>query len=204
MNDCAACGARVEDARTYCVDCAQGATGDEATRRIDERSRTPRRDAVASPRARGVGVGLALAAVLGGVAAVRSLVYVPEVLAYFDLVDSIGFLLVQGVNVGVVVAFAVMAKRLFDGTAATARYGRVLQGLAAASVSVSALVVAFPDGITRWLPAVFDPGYVTLSVAARYLAPVAFSGPLTTFGVAVVGAAVSFAAGTALRRDPAA
>ena len=203
MDDCAACGARVEDARTYCVDCARGETGDGVARRVDERSRTPQRDVVASPRARGVGVGLALAAVLGGVAAVRSLVYVPEVLAYFDLVDSIGFLLVQGVNVGVVVAFAVMAKRLFDGTAATARYGRVLQGLAAASVSVSALVVAVPDGITRWLPAVFDPGYVTLSVVARYLVPVAFSGPLTTFGVAVVGAAVSFAAGSALRRTPA-
>jgi hypothetical protein len=203
MDDCAACGARVEDARTYCVDCARGETGDELAGRSDERSMTSRRDVVASPRARAVGVVPAVAAVLGGLAAVRSLVYVPEALAFFDPVDSIGFLLVQGVNVGVVLAFAVMARRLFDGTAATARYGRVLQGLAAASVSVSALVVALPDGITRWLPAVFDPGYVTLSVVARYLAPVAFSGPLSTFGLAVVGAALSFAAGSALRRTPA-
>jgi len=204
MDDCAACGARVENGRTYCVDCAQGATGDERASLDELRSRTTRRDAVASPRARGVGAVLALAALLGGVAAVRSLVYVPEALAYFDPVDTVGFLVVQGVNVALVAAFAVMAKRLFDGTAEAARYGRVLQALAAASVVVGALVLALPDGVVRWLPAVFDPGYVTLSVAARYLAPVAFSGPLATFGLGVAGAAVSFAAGTALRRDPAA
>jgi hypothetical protein len=197
MNACADCG-RPVDGGTYCDAC----TGDDRDA-TTARTRGARSDGVSSPRARAVAVLLALAAVLGGIAAVRSLVYVPEALAYFDPVDSVGFLVVQGVNVAFVAAFTIMAKRLFDGTAGAARYGRVLQALAATSVVVGALVLTLPDGVVRWLPAVFDPGYVTLSVAARSLAPVVLSGPLATFGLGVAGASVSFAAGTALRRDPA-
>ena len=196
MNACADCGRPVKDG-THCDDCSED---DRAA--TTPGTRAARSDAVPSPRARGVAVLLAIAAVLGGVAAVRSLVYVPEALAYFDPVDSVGFVVVQGVNVAVVTAFAVMAKRLFDGTAPAARYGRILQVLAAASVVVGALVLTLPDGVVRWLPAVFDPGYVTLSVAARYLAPVVLGGPLTTFALGVAGAGISFAAGSALRRDP--
>lgn len=195
MDECAACGRPVDDA-TYCGNC----TGE---RDDAPESRSPRRtdDGVASPRARLVGSFLALAAVVGGVAAARSLVYLPEVLAFFDPIDSVGFLLTQAVNVALVVAFAVMAKRLFDDTADAPQYGRILQVLAVASVAFGVLVTVLPDTVARWLPAVFDPGYVTLNVAARYLAPVVFSGPLTTLGLGVVGASVTFAAGTALATD---
>jgi hypothetical protein len=195
MDECAACGRPVDDA-TYCETC----TEDRATF-VSSRSPQPTDDGVASPRARLVGAFLALAAVVGGVAAARSLVYLPDVLTYFDPLDSVGFLLTQAVNVALVVAFAVMAKRLFDDTADAPRYGRILQTLAIASVAFGVLVTILPDAVARWLPAVFDPGYVTLSVAARYLAPIVFSGPLTTLGVGVVGASVTFAAGTALATD---
>lgn len=192
MAECAGCGRTVDDDATHCDACASEPS---------EHTPTPRavhHDDVASPRARVVGAFLAIAAIVGGVAAARSLVYLPEVLAYFEPIDSIGFLLTQTVNVALVVAFAVMGKRLFDDTANAARYGPVLQVLAVASVAAGVLVTVLPDTVARWFPAVFDPGYVTLNVAARYLAPVVFDGPLTTLGVAIVGASVTFAAGTAL------
>ncbi|MFC6953168.1 hypothetical protein [Halorubellus litoreus] len=196
MDECVACGASVRGATTYCDDCANrddDAATATSTASVDDR--------VSSPTSRAVAVLLAAGALLGGFQTVQTLLYLPQAVAVGWSPDTLGFIAVQAVNVTLLVSFAIMAKRLFDGTADRARYGRVLRVLAVASVGFGTLVTALPNPVVRWLPTVMDPAYVVLNVLAFHLAPTVLWTEWQMLAVGVVGAAVSFGAGTALQRD---
>ncbi|WP_227131285.1 hypothetical protein [Halorubellus salinus] len=194
MDECVACGASIRGASAYCDDCAERASDGTA-------SAPSREGRVSSPAARAVAILLAAAALLGGFQTVQTLQYLPQAVVLGLSLDTVGFLAVQAVNVTLLVAFAVMAKRLFDGAADRARYGRVLRALAAASVAFGTLVTVLPNPVVRWLPTVVDPAYVVLNVLAFHVAPTVLWAEWQVLAVAVVGASISFAAGTALRQD---
>lgn len=194
MEECAACGARVDGAATYCDDCADRANDSE---RAGERGTRAVTDA-ASPAARAVAVLLAVGALLGGFGTLQSLRYVPQALSAGPSLDTLGFLTTRALRVTLLVVFAVMAARLYGGTANVARYGRALQALSAGTVVFGLAVVVFPAAFGRWLPTLLDPASVALHALAFFLAPGFLFGELSVFGVAVVGAAVSYLAGARL------
>ncbi|WP_323676587.1 hypothetical protein [Halorubellus sp. PRR65] len=196
MNECVDCGRPVRGGSAYCEDCANR-DGDgpttTTTASVDDR--------VSSLTSRAVAVLLAAGALLGGATVLQSLQYAPVAVSAGRPLDAVGFLVVQAVNATLVVGFAVMAKRLFEGRGDRARYGRIVRILAVASVVSGVLVTVLPNPLVRWLPTVVDPAYVVLNVLAFALAPSVFASEAQTLAVGVVGASVSFVAGTALQRD---
>jgi len=206
MDECAACGATVDGYATYCDACGDGdgdGDGDDSGHaRPHDRTHRPEEASfdVPSPVARGVGALLASAVLLGGFTTFQSLQYLPEALSYYEPVDTVGFFANQLLTVALLVAFAVMAKRLFDGTADTHRYGRLLQLLAVASVASGVVVTATPDTITRWLPTFVDPAYVVLNVVLVYTYPDVFARDLGFLALGILRATVTFTAGARLRR----
>lgn len=196
MDECAACGARVDGATTYCDDCADRAS--DSTRGQGRGSR-PVRDA-ASPAARAVAVLLAAGALLGGFGTLQSLRYVPQALSAGLSLDTLGFLATRALRVTLLVVFAVMAVQLYDGTANARRYGRALRALAAGTVGFGLAVVVFPAAFGRWLPTLLDPASVALHALAFFAAPRLLFGELSVFALSVLGAAVSYLAGTRLGR----
>lgn len=213
MDECAACGAAVDGAAAYCDDCAdrdgeRAGSDRDGGRRVGDHDRPTAsgstagdRSGVAAPEERAVAALLAVAAVVGGFATLESLSFLPEALGFFDPVDTVGFLLNAALKLALVVAFAVGAKRLADGTADADRIGRALRGLAVVSVALTGLAVVAPFSIFRWLPTVLDPGAIVVDVAVRYLAPGSFTIGPALLGIAGVGAVISFVAGTVLSTD---
>lgn len=199
MSECAACGGHVDGFATYCDACSDDDSGAASSERT-QRSETATHDAT-SPVARSVGILLAAAVALGGFMTFQSLQYVPQVLSFYTPAESVGFLLNQGITVALLVAFALMAKRLFDGTADVDRYGRILQVLAVASLASGVIVTAFPNAITRWFPTLLDPAYVVLNVVVFHTYRAVFAQELGVLLLGVVGASITFAAGTRLRRE---
>ncbi|NHN40739.1 hypothetical protein G9C85_03690 [Halorubellus sp. JP-L1] len=191
MPPCAACGADVDGDGTYCTACANDAS--------DGREAVP---PVATPLHRAVAAFLAVATLLGAFSLLRSLTYLPTIAEHFGGVDVVGFVATRVVLVGFPVAYAVMAKRLYDGTARAGTYGRVLQVVAGLSVASGVLVTVLPDALTHWLPTVQGPGHIVLSTTRFYLARTAFATDWQVLALGVAGAIVTFAAGTALVRDP--
>lgn len=204
MAECAACGAPVDAATTYCDDCADRSTGSGTDRSraaaTTVAGRERRGDVVASPTERTVAALLAAAAVVGGFTTLESLSFLPESIGFVDALYAVGFLANVAIQLGLAVAFAVGAKRLADGTADATRYGRLLQALAVLSVVLTAVAVYAPFAVLRWLPTVLDPGAVVFNLAVREFASGQYALGATLVGVAGVGAVVSFAAGTALER----
>lgn len=202
MDECAACGATVDGYATYCDACSTDAgDGDSNPGRRGRvrHSEEPSYDAP-SPVARGVGALLVAAVLLGGFVTLQSLRYLPQVLSFYAPLETVGYLLNQLITIALLVAFAVMAKRLLDGTADADRYGRLLKALAVASVASGVVVTTTPERLSRWLPTFVDPGYVVLNVVARYTYPDVFVQELGVLLLGIVGASVTFAAGTRLRR----
>lgn len=196
MDKCAACGAPVDGDATYCTVCSDrygGATG--STEHDDTESFDTTR-----PTVRGVGLLLVGAVVLGGFRFLQSLEYISAALRLSTGADTVGFLLNRLVVLAVLVAFAVMAKRLFDGRADVDQYGRRLQTLAAASAIAGVLVTVTPGIVGTWLPTVFDPASVVLTAVLTETSPGVFRGDLGLFGVGFAGAAITFLAGWQLRR----
>lgn len=185
MDECVDCGRETLSASAYCDQCADRAA--------------PER--VASPTARAVAVLLAAGALVGGATVLQSLQYAPAAIRAGRPLDAVGFLAVQAVNAALVVAFAAMAKRLFEGRGDRARYGRILRVLAVASVASGTLVAVLPNTLVRWLPTVLDPASAVVNVLAFFASPSVFVDQWQTLALGVVGAAISFAAGTALQRD---
>jgi len=192
MASCATCGANVGDGRTYCSSCAGGA----------DRSRQGAVDAVPTPLHRAVAAFLAVATLLGAVGAVRSLTFLPLVVRQFRGVDAVGFVATRLVLIGFLVAYAVMAKRLYDGSADAETYGRVLQAVALLSAASGVVVTVLPDATARWLPTVDGPAHIVLTTAAFYLARDVFASDWQVLALGVAAAIVTFAAGTALVREP--
>ena len=204
MDECAACGARVDATATYCDDCAdegsaRSTTASHAREATGAAGRTDRDGgAVASPTRRAVAALLALAAVGSAFTFAQSLAFLPEALRYFRAVQTVGFLVNQTVDLALVVAFAVGAKRLVDGTADAAQYGRALQGLAVASAVLTVVGALAPRSALRWVPSFLDPGGIVLNVGLRYLGPGAIGVELALVAVGGVGAIISVVAGRAL------
>ena len=75
--------------------------------------------------------------------------------------------------------------------------------LAVASVLSTTLVTVLPDPLVRWLPGIVDPASAVLNVLVFLVRPSLFGVEWRMLALVGVGAAISFAAGTALKRDAA-
>lgn len=198
MSECVDCGRDAPAAATYCDECADRDVHRDTSPRNAPAAKQAR---VASPMARAVAVLLSAATALGGFAVARTLQYVPQVIATARPIDAVGFLAASAVRVTLLATFAVMAKRLLDGTANVARYGRFLRTFAVASIAFGVAVTTLPEPVSRWLPTVLDPAYVALNALAFYVAPGSLFDQWQTFAVGTVGVTLSFVAGSALVRD---
>jgi hypothetical protein len=187
MSECADCGGPVEDFATYCEDCRgttrphgsgpsgvadRGAAQDDAstdTSGTHPSRSTARTDAAATH----VGAFLAVAAAVGAYGVLQTLLYLPDLIRYSGGLGPFAPVVAELVHVPLVLAYGVMAKRLFDGTADKDRYARYLTALAALTVASAIgheLALAFPvvhQPIGRLslilLPYGVDPGYITLN-----------------------------------------
>lgn len=199
MSDCASCGRPVDGVGTHCDRCRTARNhrpaGDSDHRNATTQGSGSARDAERSTQY--VATFLGASALIGGLPALTALTLVPELLRYPGRLDFYAPWVGIFTAIPLLVAFAVMAKRLLDGTADHDRYATVLSALGGTTVLLGILDWFDPDGVPYLLPHGFDPGFVLVDVLLqelgfaavsptfRFLVPV-LVGPLATFLAAYV------------------